>query len=352
MENLGGSLRLRALTLGLAIALVVSSCGDNADESSAIRVGWQSPWATQGQVVQTLVNTNVLQLVDLEVDLAGFSSGAPLNEAALNQRVDVLFTADQPAATLLANGGEFTIVARLMYNRVGIYVPPESPIRNLIDLEGATVGVPFGAAAQRDALQAVKGVGLEPGSDVSFVNLDILEHSSIVQAGSDSSWPGFDALAGFDPTPAILETDGSARMLHVGTVVSVVMVSNDLLERRPDEVERLLAAYQLAWLFYAQNPEQAGEWFRESSDLEFSDAVLDLAASVEPNLGATDLAALKLKFSDDDLGVLQDASDFLLAQDLIEREVIVLDHIDLDPLTSSEELAREVGIDAVRSTGG
>src|SRR5689334_6361031 len=92
-----------------------------------VRLGWQIPWATQGQVVQALKNTNALDLMGQQVSFVGFAYGAPLNAAALAGQVDVLFTADQPALVLLARDPGFRIVARLMYNRSCLYVPAASP---------------------------------------------------------------------------------------------------------------------------------------------------------------------------------------------------------------------------------
>src|SRR4051812_23027680 len=97
----------------LVITWVEVSCHRApAAHVESIRIGWQVPWATQGQVVQALKHTNVLALNDLRADFKGFSYGGPLNEAAIAGSVDAIFTADQPAATLLAAGGRWTIVAR------------------------------------------------------------------------------------------------------------------------------------------------------------------------------------------------------------------------------------------------
>ena len=117
-----------------------------------IRVGWQVPWATEGQLVQTLKHTEILKNHGLTGDFKGFDYGGPLNEAALAKQVDVIFTADQPAATLLSKNPNWKIIGRLMYNRVSLYVPPKSPIETSKDLKGKTVAMPFGAAAQRMAL--------------------------------------------------------------------------------------------------------------------------------------------------------------------------------------------------------
>src|SRR3989338_1727217 len=130
--------------------LIFNTKQENSDLTS-IRIGWQIPWATQGQLTQILKHTDILKNNSLKAEFNGFTFGGPLNEAALAKQVDVIFTADQPAATLLSKNPNWVIIGRLMYNRVSLYVPPKSSIETVADLRGKTVGMPFGAAAQRMA---------------------------------------------------------------------------------------------------------------------------------------------------------------------------------------------------------
>lgn len=207
--------------------------GAEASDETRIRVGWQTAWATQGQFVQALRHTNVLEKHGLKADFVGATYGAPLNEAALAGEVDVIFTADQPAAALLARSSDWVIVGRLMFNRVGVYVPPESSFKTLADLRGKTLGMPFGAAAQRVALKALMDVGLDPKRDIDAINLEITEQPGIIQRGGRSDWGDVDGLVGFDPMLAIIQLGDKAKALHVGTVTSVVVMSRPFIEANP-----------------------------------------------------------------------------------------------------------------------
>lgn len=330
----------RAKWIAVGFLFLVAACGsgngnashivDGSNAPTRIRVGWQIPWATQGQVVESLRRTDILQRNGLEASFKGFTFGAPLNEAALAHEVDAVFTADQPAATLLSRDGAFTIVARLMYNRVAIYVPPQSRITSVRDLAGKRIGMPFGAAAQRDALRAIAQAGLDPRKDVEPVNLDILEQAAIVRAGNRQSWRGVDALVGFDPTPAVFEAEGLARMLHVGRVVAVVMLSNSYMTTaNVDAAKRFLRAYAEAWYYYVSHQKQANAWFKEDSGLVFAgDLPLEIAASVEPNIHARRPADLDLILSESDIATLQEAADFTADQELVSKRVNMRDHID------------------------
>jgi sulfonate transport system substrate-binding protein len=304
----------------------------SAAAAAPIRLGWQVPWATQGQLVMGLTHTNVPALTGIEIEPVGFSYGAPLNAAALAGEVDVLLTADQPALVLLSKSDRFVVVARMMYNRVCIYVPPKSPIRSLRDLKGKQVMGPVGAAAERVALAAVQKAGLAT-ADVTWGNLDMAQQAALLKRGAEGgSWPGADALYGFDPLPAVFEEAGQARMLSCGNVVSVVVASRDMVEKRPKELEAFLRAFALSWHFFATQPKLANRWFAEEARLDVSDAVLDKCAAVEPNRQAKRLADLRLTLNEADYKTLESTVAFLRSREIVKEPMDVRKVVDLRPL--------------------
>ncbi len=331
-------LRRRRLA-GLALILAVAVGGAAAAEAgiarpgvgagpTPIRIGWQTAWATQGQIVEALKHTNALAAQGLSATFDGFSYGGPLNLAALAGKEDVIFTADQPAAALLAAGAKWEIVARLMYNRVSIYVPPDSPIKTISDLRGKTIGIPFGAAAQREALRAIQRAGLDPQKDIKAVNLDIYTQVPIIERGTPSSWGTIDAFVGFDPVPAAFQQRNLARILYATTVVAVVMLSRDFIDHNPSAPERFLRAYGESYYYYARHQLQAGGWFVRDSRLPFGADVLGLSAAVEPNVSVKKPGDLRLALSKDDIDRMQSGIDFLYAQKLIASPIKFRDYID------------------------
>lgn len=291
-----------------------------------IRVGWQIPWAVEGQLTQVLKHTSVLADKGLVGDFKGFSYGAPLNEAALAGDVDVIFTADQPAATLLAKNPNWVIISRLMYNRVSLYVPPLSPINSIADLRGKTVAMPFGAAAQRMALRAEKDAGLDPQKEVNNINLGIYEQSDLVRDPKAKKWGKIDAMAGFDPTPAIFEEKGLVKNLKIDKVVSLVVMSKDFIDKNPSAPEKFLSAFYRAYDFYRQNTEQANQWFTDEAKLDITPKALGIAAGVEPNLDAG--SEIRIGFNNDDYRIMQEAADFIYDQKLVTKPVVMKTHVD------------------------
>jgi ABC-type nitrate/sulfonate/bicarbonate transport system substrate-binding protein len=294
-----------------------------------LRVGWQTPWAIQGQLVQILKHKNILNQYRLSPTFFGFNSGAPLNEAAMAGSVDVILTADQPAATLISKNSDWVIIGRLMYNRVSLYVPPNSPITEVAQLKEKTVAMPFGAAAQRMAYKAEKDAGLEPGKDVKNINLGIYEQSDLVKDKTVEKWGEIDALAGFDPTPAIFEEKGLIRNLKTAKVTALILMSKKYIQQNPTAPHQLLMSFVDAYDFYRFNISTANTWFNEESHLLVSDKAFSIAESMEPNFKVTSKNEINLSFTDEDYLSMQDAADFLLQQKLITTPVQIKDHVDI-----------------------
>lgn len=322
----------------LASAMLIHKSSIKSPKSNQLtnlRIGWQVPWATQGQLTQILKHTDILEKNNLKAEFKGFTFGGPLNEAALAGEVDIIFTADQPVATLISKNPDWVIIGRLMYNRVSLYVPPQSPIKNISDLKGKTVGMPFGAAAQRMALQAEKNAGLDPKTDINNVNLDIYEQSDLVRDPNATKWGEMDALAGFDPTPAIFEEKKLIRNLSVGKVVSVIVMSKKYITKNPTAPKDFLTAYKSAYLFYRANINQANQWFTEESKLNITPKSLEIAAGIEPNLQVSSDEDVRLGFTEDDFKILQEAADFIYDQSLIKKRITMRNHIDLTYLNAA-----------------
>jgi len=326
--------------------LFCSSCSKQDDGKAAssqaqtIRIGWQVAWATQGQIAMALQKTNALELMGLKGDFKSFTYGAPLSEAALAGQLDVAFVGDQPAVSLLARTKDWCIAARLMDFRVAIVVPTDSPIKTVADLKGKTLGIPFGASTHRVALEMLKEAGLEPGKDVNLINIDITEQADVVKAGGGKAWPKVDAFASWDHHIALYEKQGLARILNSGTALGVVMMSRNFAQKRPDEAARFLAAYKLAYYFYATHQEETDKWFAEAAGGKFDLAILKTVADVEPNTKARTIGDIKVDIGEKEISILQDANDFALKQQLIKSGSAIKDTIVSAPELSGEQMVR------------
>jgi sulfonate transport system substrate-binding protein len=297
------------ILFSILCAAIVSN---GAAAPTKVRIGWQIPWATQGQIVQIWKHTDILKKNGIEAEFIGRTFGPELNELALSDSVDVILTADQPAATLFSKDKGWVGIGRLMYNRTPIYVPPKSSIKTVTDLKGKTLGLPLGAAAERTTLQALEKEKLS-AKEVTLINVDIKEQGALVRADKDKTkWKNFDALAGFDPIPAILEAEGVARVIHSGKVVSMVLMSEKAIKKTSDLPTKTLKALVEAYDYYRLHTEEADKWFLEESHLEDPKfAACKLSASMEPNLTVSTPKEIRVSFNEEDFKTMQSAADFI-----------------------------------------
>ncbi len=324
--------------LALALPLALSTgCGGASDAPAPtttgasapaaltpVRIGWQTTWATQGQLVAVLLHTDILERNGFSGDFEGFPYGGPLNEGALAGEVDVVLTADQPALSLAAKAPSWGIVGRLMYNRVGTFVPPDSPVRTPADLRGKRLAVPFGAAAQREAMGALKAAGLDPAVDVKVVNLGLEEIVGVVRAGAPGGrWGDLDAAAAWDPTFAELEAGAHARTIAASVVTSVVLMNDTFAAAHPGAESRFMTALAMAYDVYRADPARADGWFEAEAKRTFAPGVLATAASVEPNLSAASAADIRVHLTEADVAGLVEAGRFMEGAGLLKTPLAV-----------------------------
>lgn len=211
-----------------------------------------------------------------------------------------------------------------------------SSIENLKQLKGKTVMGPVGAAAERVALQGMSDASIDIDS-IRIGKLDMAQQSALLsREGSENKWEGVDALFGFDPLPAVFEEKGKARMLHCGKVVSVVVASPEMLKRK-DDLKRFLKAFQMSWHYFANNPQRVNQLFSEQSRLNVSDAVLDEAASIEPNRWSTDAAKQNFVFNKADLKILEEAQNYLLERNILKEPLNIPAQIDTGIMRSLQK---------------
>lgn len=258
-------LAFRRSSLGLLLFLIFLSLQATGEIGSeppvAVRIGWQIPAATQGQVLQVLKRTNVLEGHGLKPVFVPFSYGGPQVKAAFAGDIDVFFADDQPAINLIARGGRWKIVARLFEDGVGLIVPPHSPIRSYQDLKGKTVASPFGSVAHRDAFLGQEAEGLDPLNDVLNKNLDILEIRNRVQAGGNGTWDDIDAAVVWEPIISRFELESLSRSVTSGRYLGVVAVSEKFINSHPQAVIQLLTALVRSWDFLARQPDRVMQWY-------------------------------------------------------------------------------------------
>lgn len=304
--------RWTCLVVGILLGFPAMGCSKKpetaAKPSVPVRIGWQIPLATQGQIVQVLKRTDLLETHGLQAGFVPFSYGGPQSEAALAGELDVMFVGDQPAVNLIARGGKWKIVSRLFYTKTAIMVPPGSPVQKMEDLRGKTVASPFGSVAHREAILKEQAAGLDADKDVRNINLDILEISNLVQAGGENSWGKIDAVGVWEPSTSLFEFKNMARTIDYTRTLGVVAISDDFITKHPEAAVQFLAAVLKAWAYFAAHTDQVNQWYIDDARLGYTPDVLAMAAKVEPNHSAISLKGIDLSLTEEHIATLERAA--------------------------------------------
>jgi len=299
--------------------VVAETNSDGAAKHPDLRIGWQTTWATKGQLVQILQKTSILKDQSLNSEFVGFAYGAPLNQAALAGNVDVVLTADQPALTLISKDPNWEIIGRLMYNSGALMVRPNSPYKTISDLKGKTIAVPFVAAVHRVLIELETKAGLKPDEDIKNVNLGINEIQNLAVAGKESGWGTIDGMMVWDPTPFILEGKGLVRTIARGDITAVILMHKSKTANTAIP-EKFLKAMREAYWYYRQHKGEANQWFATAANIDYDLEVLNKSAAPEPNLSANSREDIHLKLSAADIRNLKVVADFLFDKKLIDKQ--------------------------------
>lgn len=317
----------------------------SAQPTVPIRIGWQIPAATQGQVLQVLKRSNLLESYGMKPTFVPFSYGGPQVAAAFSGQLDVFFSGDQPAINLIAKGGKWKIVARLFEDGVGIIVPPQSSINTVEDLRGKTVASPFGSVAHRDAFRTQEAAGLEPDTDVVNMNLDILEIRQRVQAGGNGSWDEVDAAVVWEPLISRFELDGLTRSITAGKYLGVVAVSDDFIDSNPQAVVELLVSLMRSWDFFSRQPDRVMRWYIDDTQLDYTPESL-VSARRDKNFSSTALREINLDLTPDNIVTLEKSATW--ARDSGEGLVEVSKAVDTSFLSSAMDIIERNDFEDIR----
>jgi ABC-type nitrate/sulfonate/bicarbonate transport system substrate-binding protein len=305
-----------------------------------VRIGWQIPLATQGQIVQVLKHTNLLEKHGLSGKFVPFSYGGPQSEAALAGELDVIFVGDQPVINLIARGGKWKIVSRLFYTKTAIMVPLGSPAERIGDLRGKIVASPFGSVAHREAILKEQAAGLDADKDVKNINLDILEIANVVQAGGEKAWGKIDAVGVWEPSTSLFESKKLARILDYTRTLGVVAMSDQFISEHREAAVQFLASVLEAWAYFAAHTDQANHWYIDDARLAYTPDVLAMAASVEPNYSAKSLAEIDLSLTGEHIATLEKGAAWGFERNFTKTKAAMRPAVNEELLLEAERQAR------------
>lgn len=325
----------RRLLLGAASAAGVLGAGaalQSCDRltkppAARVRIGWQTAWASQGQVMEGLIRTDIPTLAGADLAFNGFQYGPDLNEAAIGGSIDVTNAGIVPVINLLAKSPDWAIIGRQTDFYVSIIARPNSGVRTVADLKGKRFAVPIGGGSHPFAVSELKKAGLGD-ADVDIVNVPPTEMLLAFKKGD------VDAVAVWDPTAQLIVEAGGA-IIAEQAYVGFITGNRKFLEREPAAAQAMLEAYGMAYLYAAKNKAQTDAWFAQDSGMP--QALVSRLRVIEPNLKATELTAVKLTPTAASLALCQQVADTMLSLGLLKARLDVSARTFLEPSRKAEE---------------
>ncbi|MEM9681859.1 MAG: ABC transporter substrate-binding protein [Pseudomonadota bacterium] len=263
----------KTLLATAGLAAVATTAGA---ETISIGIGHQSMCTdtyTAGIVVKelglfekNLPKTGKYKDADIKVRWADYSSGGPITNQMLANKLNIGVMGDYP---LIVNGAKFqetkslrTIyIAGTGYNLKGsgnaVVVPVSSDIFEFEQLRGKTISVPVGSAAWGMTLKALQDAGI-PSSDI------VLKNQSPAVGAANIAAKKIDAHADFCPWSELMEFRGTGRKIYDGSETGIpylhgVVVRTDLAEENPELIVAFLKAVIDAGHWIDEDPMRAAE---------------------------------------------------------------------------------------------
>lgn len=219
-----------------------------------------------GLLDKYLPKTGKYANIDFKLDWQNFTSGPPVTNGMMANKIQIGMMGDYPLLVNGANGqqsrgNETQLVAVIAYNAFGagngVVVNKDSPYYQLADLKGKNVSVPFGSAAHGMLLQAMQARGW---SD-DFWNLV----SQTPEIGtSNLREKKIDGHADFVPFGELLPYRGFARKIFDGAETGIptfhgIVVRKDFADKYPEVVVAYIRAMMDADDWVRKNPRLAAE---------------------------------------------------------------------------------------------
>lgn len=327
----------------VAAAFSLTSCKDKTDSgtpSAAPRliVGWQTAWATCGQIIETLVHTDICKLYGSSATFRNFLFGPDMNEAALSGSIDATTTGTVPTINLLAASDDWVVVCRLIDFNVSMVARTGTGITNIAGLRGHKVGVPFGGGSHPYVVQRLKENNLPIGTGpdaVELINVTPAEAATVMQQGS------VDAVATWEPQTTIIESKGFGKAIEDTTLNGFLTVRKSLAEKYPEQVVALIKALIEANFYVAQHREQTDAWFAKRSN--FDRELLKKIRVVELNVKAQKPSDISVDIAPAQLKTTQEVADQMLDLKLIKRPVSLKQRMNLAYLERAISQLRNEG---------
>ena len=272
----------RVAFLLILLSLFISAC---APQKPPIRIAI-SAWAGV-EPAELAAQLGYYEKRGVEVEMVRFSAYSDSIEALVDGKVDAGMHTLDDAIRYFSTGRDVRVVLLTDYSFGGDGLVARPGITSLADLRGAKIGVEIGTVGHLSLLKILKLGGLTT-DDVTIISIPAWE---IQQSMLDGK---IDAGVTWEPyLTSTAEMMGGKVLItsreYPETIITSMVFDATVAAERPDDVQKVVAAYFDALEYIQQNPQDAYQRMGEVEDVsaaEFESHVagiqyLDLAANLD-----------------------------------------------------------------------
>ena len=276
---------MKYLTTAAALLIAAFSTLAHASETIRVAIGTQDTTincATGGLLIRELKlldkylpRDGRYKDVSYDIQWKNFSSGAPLTNEMVADKLDLGSMADFPGANngaaFLKAGKQSLFITVLSGSTLGsgngVVVPRDSKVTSISELKGHTISVPFASTAHGMLLRAVSAQGWDPQKDVNITTQAPEVAGPALQAGK------IEAHADFVPFAELFEHRGIARKIYDGSQANAPtyhgsLVNAEYARKYPEVVVAFLRAALEADRLMAAEPEKYSELIEKVTGIE------------------------------------------------------------------------------------
>lgn len=252
----------------LAVALLLLAGPDSAPAETPIRFVYQDRVGSALCIVA--VEKGFFTKQGLAVRSSRFTSGPACAEALYAGSADIAEMGDTTAVIAVSRSDRFRIIASHGggEHRHRIVVRTGSPIRNPGELVGKKLAVKKGTSTYGGLLAYCVKHGIDIRK-IQVIDLDPTNMPEALSAGA------IDAFVASEPTPSLAEAKGARVLGTLGGLGNsyplLILARKDLLEERPDDVKKFLAALKQAEGFVRTRPRETAALIARVNGLSVRD---------------------------------------------------------------------------------
>ncbi|HWC29458.1 MAG TPA: ABC transporter substrate-binding protein [Dehalococcoidia bacterium] len=321
--RIGRLLRLGVVAVALSALLVACGGSDDGDDSASsgsgepIKLGFSAwpgwfPW-------QVAEEQGIFDKAGVKVELVWFEGYLDSINALASGQLDANSQTLNDTLASVAAGADQRIVLVNDNSTGNDQIIVRDGINSIADLKGKKVGIEAGVVDHFLLALGLRNAGLSL-SDVEIVNLETGAAAASFAAGQ------LDAVGAFAPfTTQALKRSGSKVLFtsadFPGSIPDHLVVSGDLVEDRPEDVQKLINAWFMTLDYLKANPtkaleimaKRAGVSVDEYKEYDAGTSLFTLEQNIKAFSTGSDMTYLN--------HAAEEISKFLLDNEFVEEEI-------------------------------